>query len=185
MANPDSSSSAGHPLPVPVQFKVPKAYWEPFRAGVVFDLAFDSKNRADEFLEGFKQRLWGWKPKMRGYVDLRAEDHTGPLRYLAATGALLGAMEDACPAAEEPERDIVIEGDPETIMFGLHSLANRIAGPLFAEALDGDPGTPNPKAREWNVIATWAMDSMEKLNSAVLANSKRRVEADESREGKS
>jgi hypothetical protein len=179
MANADSSSAAGHSLPGLVEFKVPQAYWEHFRAGVVFDLAFDSKRRAEEFLEGFKQRLWGYKPDMRGYIDLRAEDHTGPLRYLAATGALLGAMEDACPAAEEPERDIVIEGDPETIMFGLHSLANRIAGPLLTEALDGDPGTPNPKAREWVAMATWAMDSMEKLNSAVRANTKRRAEAEE------
>jgi hypothetical protein len=168
-----------------VEFKIPQVYWEHFRAGVVFDLAFDSKNRAEQFLEGFKHRLWGYKPDMRGYVDLRAEEHTGPLRYLAGTAALFAAMEDACPAAEEPERDIKITGDPEAIMFALHALASKIAGPLFTEALDAEPGSPYPEAQEWSAIAIWATAAMEKLNPAVQANTKRRVEADESKGAKS
>jgi hypothetical protein len=185
MANTKSSSSAGLSLSPAgkVTFKVPKAYWEHFRAGVVFDLAFDSKSIVEQCLTGYKQRIWGYKPNHRGHIDLRGEEHTGPLGYLARTAVLLSELEDACPAAKEPERDIAITGDPESLMYSLHALANRIAGPMLTEALDGDLGSPNPEAREWSAVATWAMDSMEALEPARLAATKLRAE--ESKEAKS
>jgi hypothetical protein len=185
MANPDVSSSAGISLSPQgtVKFKVPQQYWEHFRAGVIFDLALDTKARVEHYSKGYEHRVYGYPPEQQGYVGLEGEEHTGPLRCVAQSAGLLVEMEDACPAARNPERDISIEGDPEAMIFALHALANEIAGPMFTLALDCEAGAPNPKAREWSVIALWAMDAMESLEPARLAATKLRAE--ESKEAKS
>lgn len=181
MANTNDSSGAGQSLSPQgtVEFKVPKAYWEHFRAGVVFDLAWDTNNAVERYEKGYRHRLYGHPPEWRGYVDLEIEDHTGPLRYIAQSAALIAAMEDACPAAEKPEGDIAITGDPEAMIFGLHALAERIAGPMITAALGIEATEPNPEAREWMAVATWALDAIESLEPSRRAVTKERAEAGE------
>jgi hypothetical protein len=173
MANSHDSSGTGQVLS---SITIPAGYWEPFRAGAIADLALDAGDTTKRFKKGYTQRMQGYPEDQRGAVSLKGEEHTGPLRYLAQTAALLVAMEEACPAGELPERAIEVNGHPEAIIFALQILASRFAGPMISEGLFSDQ-LAQDSVGPWMEIAQWAMEEVPRLEPDRLEDTKRRVEA--------